>query len=551
MAKRPTFEDVRRERLAKERATTPRPSRPGPPQLRFALGFPNRYGLGMSNLGFQWTLRILDSEAGITAERFFVEDGNVPPRTLETGTPLTRFPVVAFSVSWEMDFPLVLRAISAAGIPLRSAERGQGDPVILMGGNCARINPVPLFPYVDVVAAGDAEKLVPVIAEAMRESDGDREELLSRLARLPGFRVPALSPDDGAPEGAGSPLLIQQKRPRESFGEHQLPHTLLLTPDTELSDKLLVEIARGCTEMCRFCWAAYAFAPLVRHPASEILALADRVRPQTNRIGLIATAVADHPDILPILDGLRRLDYSIALSSLKIDAISEPILELLQAQGERALALAPEAGNERLRRAVNKKVPDAMLEEKLRMVFRAGFTQVKLYLQIGLPGESDADLGDLVDLVRRAHELALEEGRIRGRIATVVAAVNTFVPKPHTPFESERLLVPEEIERRLAFVAAGLAHLPNTRLRAMPPAEAIWESYLAKADRRAGPVLEEIARGAKPSKAIAKFADEFSRVVWGEPPSRGARPWAFLRKSPAAPRLDDEAFFAEPDDGAK
>jgi len=531
------FEETRRRRLAGEREVV-RLSRPGPEsEFRVALGFPNRYEVGMSNLGFQWTHRILCDEPGVVSERFFVEESLFPPRTYETGRPIGDFPVVAFSVSWEMDYPLVLKALASAGIPIRSADRGPEDPVIVFGGNCARINPAPLLPYVDVLAVGDAEKLVPELGRALREARGDREVLTASLTSRPGFHLPRMGGGPGDEEGERGahsslpavPIVIQQKKPREEFGVHQVPHTVLLTPETELRDKLLIEIARGCTEMCRFCWAAYAFAPIVRHSAAQILAVAERGRPFTDRVGLIATAVADHPEILPILDGLEGMGFHIALSSIKIDAIQERILEILNRQGERALSIAPEAGNDRLRRAVNKKVSDEMLDEKMRMIFRAGFTHLKLYLQIGLPGETDSDVSDLVELVRRAHALALEEGRKLGRIATVVAAVNTFVPKPHTPFENERLIPLPEIERKMSYLAKEISKIPNTILRGMPPKEAVWEAYLAKASAGSSAILERVAAGEKPARMLREFRAEFARVVWGEIP-KGDRPWGFLRK---------------------
>ena len=166
--------------------------------------------------------------------------------------------------------------------------------------------------------------------------------------------------------------------------------------------------------MCRFCWAAYAMAPQVRIPASSILAVAERCRPLTSRVGLIATAVADHPEILPILNGLSGLGFHIALSSIKIDAISEELLAILARQGEKSLAIAPEAGNERLRRAINKKVSDEMLREKVRLIAKAGFTNLKLYLQVGLPGETEEDVDDLVRMVDDLRLVMLEEGRKLG-----------------------------------------------------------------------------------------------------------------------------------------
>ena len=305
----------------------------------------------MSNLGFQWVYRLLNREEDVTCERFFYDEaelGGRGPRTLEGEQPLASFPLVAFSISWEMDYVHFLRMLPASRIPLRREERRDGDPVLLVGGDCARINPLPLTPYVDVFAMGDAERLVPGIAATLR-ADLPRREALERLAGLKGFYVPAVH-GERAESAEDGRIVVDQLRAADGPGREP-PHTSLLTPHTELSDKLLIEVARGCSEMCRFCWAAYARAPQVRVSAASILAVAERCRPLTSRVGLIATAVADHPEILPILRGLSGMGFHIALSSIKIDAISEELLEVLARQGEKSLAIAPEAGNERLRRA--------------------------------------------------------------------------------------------------------------------------------------------------------------------------------------------------------
>src|SRR4030095_5121289 len=184
-------------------------------------------------------------------------------------------------------------------------------------------------------------------------------------------------------------------------------------------------------------------------PASSILKVAAAARSLTDRVGLIATAVCDHPEIATMLQGLWGLGYHIALSSIKIDAIEDPILEVLARQGERALAIAPEAGNERLRRHVNKKVSDEMLREKARLVFARGFTRLKLYLQVGLPTETDADVADIVRTVRDLREIAVAEGRALGRVAQLVPSVNAFIPKPHTPYENEALADEESLREKL------------------------------------------------------------------------------------------------------
>ena len=533
--------DRRRRLLAVERPTEAL-TRHG--RHLIGLVFANSYEIGMSNLGFQWVYRLLNREEDVACDRFF-HDPRDPdprgPRTLESDTPLGELPLLALSISWEMDYANLLSLLPAARVPLFREERGDGDPVVLVGGDCARINPVPLTPYVDVFAMGDGEKLVPPLAEVLRR-DLSRAGTLEALAALAGFYVPALHGPRAEEAGEGR-VVVQQLKPAEGPGREP-PHTTVLTPHTELSDKLLIETSRGCSEMCRFCWAAYAMAPQVRVPAASVLAVAERCRPLTSRAGLIATAVADHPEILPILKGLSGLGYHIALSSIKIDAISGELLEILARQGERSLAIAPEAGNERLRRAVNKKVSDEMLREKVRLIARAGFTNLKLYLQVGLPGETEEDVDDLVRLVDGLREIFLEEGRPRGRIGTLVPSVNAFVPKPHTPFESEVLDDPAELERKMRKLDAAFRPMPNVTFRGMPVAEAIWEAYLAKMGLESGEILRQAASGVPIRRLVREHRETMLAVVRPggattdparrgvfDPSLRSASPWGFIGKS--------------------
>ena len=523
--------------LAAERTTEALP-RGG--RHRVAFGFSNSYRVGMSNLGFQWVYRLFRREPGLSCERFFVEEtGRKGPTTLESGAPLRAFPLVALSVSWEMDYPNLLRLLERGGIPPRE-ERADDDPVVLVGGDCARINPAPLSPWVDVFAMGDGEKLVGAIAEVLR-ADLPRAERLARFAAAGGFYVPALHGPRA--EGAdGGRVVVQQFRGAEGPAREP-PHTTILTPHTELSDKLLIEIARGCSEMCRFCWSAYAMAPQVRIDAGRILEVAARNRRLTSRAGLIATAVGDHPDILPILKGLRDLDFHIALSSIKIDAVTGELMDLLVGQGERSLAIAPEAGNERLRRAINKKVTDAMLREKVRLIAAAGITNLKLYLQVGLPGETDEDVADIVRLVDELRGILLEEGRKRGRLCNLVPSVNAFIPKPQTPFETEALESPAELRRKLGSLERAFRKMPNVSYRGMPVPEAVWEAYLAKMGPESRPILEQAAAGVPVRQLLRDHREAIAAVIGTreggtsghprgafDPGSRKEAPWGFISK---------------------
>ena len=307
--------------------------------------------------------------------------------------------------------------------------------------------------------------------------------------------------------------------------------------------------------MCRFCWAAYAMAPQVRVTAEAVLEIARRNRPLTSRAGLIATAVADHPEILPILRGLAGLGYHIALSSVKIDAISEEILAILTAQGERALAIAPEAGNERLRRAINKKVSDEMLFDKVRLIARSGITQLKLYLQVGLPGETDGDVDDVVGLVDALRLVFLEEGRKRGRVGTLVPTVNAFIPKPHTPFENEPLDDPAALEEKMKRLDRAFRKMPNVTFRGMPVVEAIWEAYLAKMGPESAPILLEAAAGESVRRLVKTHRDTLdgrrparqrARASRARRPARRLRPPRAAGRAVGLHREDRSAGSAPP-----
>jgi radical SAM superfamily enzyme YgiQ (UPF0313 family) len=519
----------RRQELARLERFTEEPNRFG--AYRLALGFPNSYDIGMSNLGFQWVYRLFNRVPDVVCERFFHEEGE-PAVTFESGTALSEFGLLAWSLSWEMDVVNIVRTLSAAGIPLRREIRDERHPLLLVGGDIARMNPAVLSPFVDVFALGDGERLVPAIAELMKRGL-DRQGFLDEIARLPGFFVPSVQ---GARAEAteGARVVIQQPMSRKEIRpDFEVPHTTILTPSTELADKLLIEISRGCTEMCRFCWAAYAMAPVKQYPASSILGVAREARRLTDRTGLIATAVCDHPQIIEILQGLADLQYHIALSSIKIDAIETPILEVLARQGERALAIAPEAGNERLRRHVNKKVSDEMLREKVRLVLAHGFTRLKLYLQVGLPSETDEDVADIVRTVASLREIAIAEGRRFGRVAELVPSVNAFIPKPHTPYEDESLADEGELKEKLAYLQREFAKMGNVVFRGMPVGEAVWEAFLAKADESAADVLEEAAGGV-PVRRLLKFhrsrIDAVVRPRRVVPAADTPAPWSFISK---------------------
>jgi radical SAM superfamily enzyme YgiQ (UPF0313 family) len=378
-------------------------------RLRVALAFPNTYWVGMSNLGFQTVYRLLNAHDDVVCERVFLPPkqelaeqvaSRTPLLTLESQSPAGEFDVIAFSVSFEWDYVNVLTLLRLAGVPLRAAERTGRHPLVVIGGAVTFVNPEPLAPFADVIAAGEGEMLVPALVEAFHEAS-DRPELLQVLASARGFYVPSLyEPHYGAggelegyAVGAGvqAPLPVR-KAAVKTTDALDPPATSIFTPDTEFGARFLVEVVRGCANLCRFCWAGYNYLPVRSFPTDRILELAAAARPYANRVGLVSIALCDHPDIERILARLHEMGYGISPASLRLDDLTEPLVRLLRASGERGVTIAPETGSDRLRRVINKTITNDEILDRAELIFASGMENLKLYYMIGLPTETDEDL---------------------------------------------------------------------------------------------------------------------------------------------------------------
>src|SRR6186713_705826 len=321
-------------------------------RLRIALAFPNTYWVGMSNLGFQTVYRLFNAQDDVVCERVFLPPKQelselvatkTPLLTLESQTPVGEFDVVAFSVSFEWDYVNVLTLLRLAGIPRYAAERGPHHPLVVVGGAVTFVNPEPLAPFADVIAAGEGEELVPALDRAFREAAG-RGDLLQRLSQERGFYVPSFyEPQYGvdgmltgyAPAGGvTAPPLPVRKAAVRTTDALDPPATSIFTPETEFGSRFLVEVVRGCANLCRFCWAGYNYLPVRSFPADRIIQLAETARVHASRVGLVSIALCDHPEIDRILARLLELGYSISPASLRMDDLTEPIVKLLRASGE-------------------------------------------------------------------------------------------------------------------------------------------------------------------------------------------------------------------------
>ena len=471
--------------------------------FRVVLGYPNLYYVAMSNLGFQGVHALLNQHPEVRCERAFLPDdedaaelsrSGSPLTSFESGTPLRQFDVLAFSVSFENDYVHVLKMLRLAGIPLRSADRGPHDPLVILGGAALFLNPEPLAPFADLVAVGEGEALVPRLLEALLGASEPRRGL-DRLSEKDGFYVPARYQvryhADGRVAGYDGPGPVVRQRGWP--GQMALPQSTVLTPNTEMSMKFMVEISRGCPCMCRFCWAGYNYLPVRGFSRREIVDRAREVRAHTSRIGLVSTAVCDHPEIEAIVNDLASLGFEVSVASLRLDDLTPEFVFKLVDTGVQGLTLAPECGSDRMRRILNKQFTNEQILERAAWIFENGIENLKLYYMVGLPWERHADVEAIVSLTQQIRDVMLAEGRKRGRVGRIHPSVNPFVPKPGTPYQWLPMEDPRETDRKLQYLRKAFSRMANVDAVIKSARTGVSQSILALGDRRVADALEYAA----------------------------------------------------------
>jgi radical SAM superfamily enzyme YgiQ (UPF0313 family) len=501
--------------------------------LDVALAYPNTYYLGMSNLGLQAVYQLFNSYANVTCERVFLPDEparnsqaeELKLKTIESGTLAAEFDVLAISVSFETDYLNIPKLLKGSGIPILSSERDQRHPLVVMGGAAAFLNPEPVAEFVDVVCVGEGEVLVPSLLEVFFQAE-TREDLLRRLSHEPGFYVPSFYQVEYDPDGRlraitptneAPPRVFTMRNPmrkqegRGQFDDDFIPASEILTDETEMSGRYLIEISRGCSMGCRFCWAGYSYlAPRV-FSAKRLLERAERMRPHTDKIGLVATAVCDHPEIHELLEGLEKLDYQVSVASLRLDQITPELLDALVRRNDQQLAIAPETGSDRLRRVINKDLTNDQILEIAEMIFERGIFNLKLYMMIGLPTEQQEDIDAIVGLTQRVRDRMIEVSRGRGRVGSVIVSLNAFVPKPQTPFQWEPIESERSLDGKIKYLTKALKRMPNVSVRAMSSRVAHLQALLSLGDRRVSRFILDADRSGNWRQTMRGWTDYSQR----------------------------------------
>jgi radical SAM superfamily enzyme YgiQ (UPF0313 family) len=399
------------------------------------------------------------------------------------------------------------------------------------------VNPEPLAPFADVIAAGEGEVLVPELIAAVRES-ASRRATLERLSSARGFYIPSFYDVRYAEDGsvaAFEPLAgtsappIVRKAAVKTTERLDPPATSIFTPDTEFGSRFLIEVVRGCANLCRFCWAGYNYLPVRAFPADRILQLASDARKYSSRAGLVSIALCDHPEIERILRGLLDLGYSISPASLRLDDLTAPIVRLLRESGERSITIAPETGSDRLRHVINKTVTNDEIVNAAELIFANGIENLKLYYMIGLPTEQDDDLVAIRDLTLQMRDSMLRHGRDRGRLGRIVGSVNPLIPKPGTTYQwlaMERPALTEQKSKRLRQLLAGI---DNVYFNIKSERHSYYQALLSLGDRRVAPAIEAAERnGGNWRAAVAETGVDADFYIFRDRSADAVLPWDII-----------------------
>lgn len=508
-------------------------------RINICLVYPNTYHVGMSNLGFQGIYTLLNERNDVLCERsFFPDDEDIEEYaktktelfSIESKRPLNRFDIVAFSVSFENDYPNVLKILELANIPSRASDRKASQPLIILGGVCAFFNPEPLADFFDMCFIGEAEEMLQEFLEVYKESE-TRAELYKKASHIEGVYVPKFYTakyNTGIPQRESlehAPEKIKKQYIKDISYNRFCPS--IITPETEFSGMYLIEAMRGCPWQCRFCVAGHIYNPPRKKELNAIKQEISRALKTTKRVGLIGPSLTDYPFAKDVLE-LEGVDFSI--TSLRASRKSAELAGLLK--GHKSISIAPEAGTERLRRVIAKKITEDDIIETSKLIFAEGMENLRLYFMIGLPTETDEDIKGIVEIAKKTRAVSKKGG--------LTLTLSTFVPKPFTPFQWHPMEKIEIVKDRIKTIKKLLLPIKGIRVFHDVPKYAYMQGLFSMGDRRISKVLEAMLKIHDWRKACINSGIDPDFYMMRKKEFQEVLPWDFIDSGISKERLWEE-----------
>ena len=519
--KNPTNKELK----ALEKFVVPYSNKTG--DIRFHLTYPNNYWVAMSNLGFQAVYDILARDQRVIVERGFLPENSDEKeqqatkwRSFESDRLLGDCDILGFSLSFETDYSHLIRILNNQGLLFNSWQEreaaAQGKfsmPIIIAGGTAITLNPEPVADLIDAIIVGEAEELLPEMIEVFHEAKTkgwSREQLLLGLAQIEGIYVPRFYEPHYNEDGTMLRFDARDDvppRPRRRFVKDLSKfktYSRILTSETEFKSMFLTETGRGCEMGCRFCVAGYIYRP-IRKRSEEVLQETVQIGLEnSDAIGFVGAAVSSHKSIAKLAQKVAESGARASLSSIMSQKVSKALAASISESEYKTVALAPEAGSTRLRRAAGKRVDNEQVINAARELAESGIRGFKLYFIVGLPTETDEDVDAIAALAITIRDTVFEISKTSGKLAWVSLSINPFIPKASTPFQWESMLDPKVLDKKIERIRKLVIKVPNLELRFEPPKESYFQGLLSRGDRRVVRLLLEVERRGENWKWLMK-----------------------------------------------